>query len=409
MQCHAKAPEDRPSDAGTLLASLERIPEPVAVAPPLRDWFTRWERIRTIYAVATPILGMQTWLLVWGYFETGIAELVVAAVLGTAITLTALPIIGHAVAEILALRRLRAQGFGVADIRAAWPHWTATLERQRQREGLPPLPGRVVFDLTVVGAVGLAVLFAVVFPLLPILAPLDTNLTRGALLSMASTVYLGVLTGAGIGFVAPGIRLSPTGWFRRLSHRFWTSRLAGTIAKFAAFGQQHRLAASNTLHRHTELVLGLALEELWGALPAEMRRDLPEVPSLSRTLQAAAEEFRDLADRLQASAQDVAPHDPEEGQRLDGMRAQVLERQRDAITALERLRLQLLRAVAERRLTADLTLHLQLAHELERSLLADLAGHAELWRYLSRTSRPERLTTPTPTPSPTPGSNRAAA
>ncbi len=407
MQCLAKVPEDRPASAGDLLSGLERVPEPVTVAPALEQWFTRWERIRTIYAIATPILGMQTWLLVAGYFDTGISELFMAAVLGSVLSITALPIIAHGIAEVVALRRLHGQGFGVADIRAAWPYWTATLERERQREGLPPLPGRVVFDLTVVGAVGLAVLFGVIFPILPILAPADTAMTRGVLAMWASNVYLWVLTGIGIGFVAPGIRFSPRGWFRRLTHRFWNSRFAGAVTKLAVMGQARQLAASSTLHRNTEMVLGLAMEELWSALPHALRNDLPGVPALWRTLQAAAEELRDLAERLAESEREVATDAPDEVARLAGLRSGVTARQREAVTALERLRLHLLRAVAERRATADLTSHLEVAHALEQQLLADLAGHAELRRFLARGNRGSRGAAETPSPTPTP--NRAAA
>ena len=65
-QCLAKDADARPADAATLLGLLERAPEPVAIAPALRHWFTRWERFRPIYSLATPILALQTWLLVLG-------------------------------------------------------------------------------------------------------------------------------------------------------------------------------------------------------------------------------------------------------------------------------------------------------------------------------------------------------
>lgn len=397
QQCLAKTPDARPADCGALLAALERAPAPIVVAPPLAAWFTRWQRIRPIYAVATPIIGMQSWLLLWGYFQTGIGELVVAAVLSSALAVTALPIVAHGIAELVALRQLQRHGFGIADIRAAWSHWTDALEREYHARGLPPLPGRVVFDLTVLGAAGLAILFLIVFPILPLVVAADElSLTRAVLLSMASSVYLGVLTGTGIGFVAPGIRLKPHGRFRRLMERFWNSSFADGIARLARTGAPARIAATQTLHRNTELVLGLALDELWNALPAGLRLELGDVPTLAGTLQHAAEELRDLGERLAASVEDLADIDPPESRRLDALRVQVQQRQREAITELERLRLHLLRAVAERRATEDLTQQLAAAQELERTLLADLAGHATLRRMLSGTARP----TPSPTPSP---------
>src|SRR5690606_29854925 len=56
--CLDQRPESRPA-AADLLASLDRAPPPVTIAPPLMDWFTRWERIRVGYAIATPALAVQ--------------------------------------------------------------------------------------------------------------------------------------------------------------------------------------------------------------------------------------------------------------------------------------------------------------------------------------------------------------
>ena len=385
MSCLAHDPDARPADATAFLAALDRQGEPVAIAAPLTEWFTRWERIRPIYAMATPILGMQTWALLWGYFESGRTGLAVAAAVTTVLTLTAIPVLAHLTAEAAALRRLHRRGFSIEDIRAAWPHWTEVLERAHAREGLPPLAGRVVFDLTAVAALALALTAGVVMPVLRFLLPAnELGATLGALAALGSVAYLGMTVGLGIGFIAPGIRFRPRGRFRRLTERFWNSPLAAIVARVAAWGERHRLAASSTLHRHTELVLGLALETLWEAMPRTMHEGLGDVPGLAGTLRHAAEELRALAARLAEAIDAVEAVDPAEAARLGAIREEVLGRQREAIVMLERLRLQLLRALAERRTTGDLTQHLGEARTLERTLLREIAAHGELRSLLAR-------------------------
>ncbi len=398
LRCLAKDAADRPADATAFLAALERAPEPVAIAPPLVAWFSRWERFRTIYAVAIPMLALPTWLLIWGYFTSGIAGFVRAATFVVAASFTVLPIAAHLAAEVVELRRLRGRGFGVADLRAAWPHWIERLEREHRREGLPPLPGRVIFDLTVIGAAALLMLYVVVSPLLPILMPIDTNLARAILMDWASNVYLAVMTGIGIGLVTPGVRIPPRGLFRRLTSRFWHSRLAGVVGRLAGTGQRHRLAASSTIHRNTELVLALALEDLWKAMPPALRDGLDDVPALGRTLQRSAAELRDLGARLAEAEHNVASHDPDEAARVRSAHEAITARQRETITMLERLRLQLLRTVADRQPTADLDAHLARARELERTLLAELGGHAAVRRLLDRQRSGRHRGSPTPSP-----------
>lgn len=395
--CLAKDADDRPGDATAFLGLLERAPEPVAIAPPLVEWFTRWQRFRTIYAVAIPVLAMETWVLIWGYFASGMRQLVSAAAISAALVFTVLPIVAHLVAEAIALRRLHARGFGIADIRAAWAHWTERLEREHRREGLPPLPGRVLFDLTVVGAVALFILYVIVWPFIPVLAPLDPNLTKAVLMSMASNVYLAVMTGIAIGFVAPGIRLAPRGRFRRLAERFWRSRLAGIVTRLAAVGQSRTIAASSTVHRNTELVLGLAIDDLWHALPAALRDELGDVPALAHTLQHSAEELRDLANRISDAGAHLDAGEQADALQLPAVHASLVARQRETVAMLERIRLQLLRTLAEHRPTADLTVQLERAQQLERDLMADLAGQAAVRRLLDRRRR-SRSGTPTPSP-----------
>lgn len=397
-QCLAKEADDRPADAAALLALLERAPEPVAIAPALRHWFTRWERFRPIYSLATPILALQTWLLVWGSQTFDSRAMLVAAAISSVLTITAIPILGHLGFEAWALRALRRAGFGIADIRAAYPHWRETLERERQREGLPPLPGRVVFDLTVVGAVVLAVVFLFIYPRIDewyVWGP-EASYVKWAILSMSSTLYLATLTGIGIGFASPGFRIAPGGRFRRLVERFWQSPIAAAITRFSALGQQPQLAAPSTLHRNTELVLGLAVDDLWHAIPAALREGIEDVPALAQTLLASAGELRHIAEGLRASERDTA-HDEAEQRRLAAAREAVESRHRETITTLERLRLQLLRLVASREQSHELTSRLAEARAMEQSLLVDLAAHNEVRVLLGRSVRRAEAP-PTPTP-----------
>lgn len=209
--CLAKDADARPADANALLALLERVPEPVAIAPALRNWFTRWERIRPVYALATPILALQTWLLVYGSVEYDSRALLIAAAVSTVLTVTAVPLLIHLGFEAWALRALHRVGFGIADIRAASSHWRDALERERRSEGLPPLPGRVVFDLTVVGAVVLAAVFIFWYPNVDRWYDPwgEAAYVKRTILSMSSSLYLATLTGIGIGFASPGFRIAP--------------------------------------------------------------------------------------------------------------------------------------------------------------------------------------------------------
>jgi hypothetical protein len=324
--------------------------------------------------------------------------MLVAAAISSVLTVTAIPLLGHLGFEAWALRALHRLGFGIADIRAAYPHWRDTLERERRQEGLPPLPGRVVFDLTVVGAIVLAVVFLFIYPNVDewyTWAP-EARYVKGAILSLSSTLYLATLTGIGIGFASPGFQIAPGGRFRRLVERFWQSRFAAAVTSLASLGQSRRLAASSTLHRNTELVLGLAVDDLWHAIPAALRDGIDDVPALAHTLQASAGELRDIADRLRESERDTA-HDEAEQRRLVATREAVEQRHREAIATLERLRLQLLRLVASRERSHDLTARLEEARALEQSLLVDLAAHNEVRALLGR---PVRRADETPTPTP---------
>lgn len=401
--CLAHDPDQRPASGDALVGRLEASTDPVAVAPPLATWFSRWQRFRPIYAIAAPVLGLQSWLLMFGYFSSGRSGLLLASLLSSMISLTAVPLVAHAGAEFLALRRLRQQGFDIADIRAAWAQWTAQLQQRYDREGLRPLAGRVVFDLTLLGGIGVAVtwLGLLLLPLFPGVGTAGiSRIAVNALLGISTTVYLGVTIGLGISFIAPGVRVKPDGRLRRLLRWMWHSPAATRLARLAGTGQRHRLVPSGTLHRPTEMVLGLAIDEIWQSLPVALREQVgQDVPQVAAALCDGAEALRLSIDELRTAA-DLLPTHHAEAARLQQLRVTLEHRQQDTITTLERLRSQLLRSLADRQLSADLTHHLAHGRELERTLLFDVAAQDEVRRLLHRATRPltPRHTPASPSP-----------
>jgi len=394
MQCLAKEPDARPASATAFLGALERAPEPIAIAPPLRAWFTRWERIAPIYSIITPLLALQTSLLTFAYYRTVDQRVLVAMMVSTALSLSLIPIGAHFAFELAQLRRLRSEGFTLPDITAALPHWRAAERVLQEREGMRPLASRVILDLTVVFATTILIDLFLIEPNIRLLegASQAVRMWVLGLTGFMPALYLFTMIGVGIGFVSPGFRLPAQGRVRRLLDRFWGTPLAERVAAFAARGQRVIAANASTLHRPTEMVLGLAVDDLWRAIPDVLRADLGDVPSLAHTLERGATELRGLITSLQ------------ESEASDGIsaldRAGLVEarhglevRHRETIATLERVRLQLLRLLADRQHKA--------ARAIEAALHRDVAGRAEVRRLLHRPRRRHEHETPSPTPSPT--------
>lgn len=406
MQCLAKDPDARPASATAFLGSLERAPEPIAIAPPLRNWFTRWERIAPIYSVATPLFALQTSVLTYAYFRTAQQSFLLWMIVSTALSLSLIPIVVHLLFEAVQLRRLRAAGFTLADIKASLPHWRAAERIAQEREGLRPLASRVIFDLTAVFAVTILVDVLIIEPNIELLKFVSqaTRMWVLGLTGFMPALYLFTMIGAGIGFVSPGFRLAPHGRIRRLLDRCWSSKAAQWLEQLAGRGQRTLAANASTLHRPTEMVLGLAVDDLWRAIPEALRADLGDVPALAHTLEQGATELRGLITSLQESEASDGVADADRAAIVE-TRLGLEVRHRETIATLERVRLQLLRLLADRQPTSALTQQLEAARAIEASLHRDVAGHAEVRRLLHRPRRASAPGTPTPTPPP----ERAAA
>jgi serine/threonine-protein kinase len=124
---------------------------------------------------------------------------------------------------------------------------------------------------------------------------------------------------------------------------------------------------SAVTHRATELSLGMAAEQLYESLPRTTRRALKELPALLQRLQHDAQALRargdTLAEALQAGGASSATPSAARAA-LGAERERVQARLRDAVGALETIRLNLLRLHAGQSSLESLTTHIGVARAL---------------------------------------------
>jgi serine/threonine-protein kinase len=141
---------------------------------------------------------------------------------------------------------------------------------------------------------------------------------------------------------ALGLQFIPTRirnwWQTGIRDRLWNSRAGEWLARRLGAPEQSR-AVGGGVFRPTEAALGIAAGELFAALPETYRVELFELPAIVATLEARAAEARAEVDIVAALAR------PGSGDTA------VLEARRNAasanlaasVSALERIRLDLLR------------------------------------------------------------------
>jgi len=127
-------------------------------------------------------------------------------------------------------------------------------------------------------------------------------------------------------------------WIRRLNglwHRLWAGRLGRAFFRLAGTGMRPRARDVMPSNDATEFVLGRSTVALWEALPDGTRREARELPAVVERLESRAE-------RLRAAG--------ETGEELNG-----------TMTALENVRLALLKLSAGMGSVKDVTLYLERA------------------------------------------------
>jgi hypothetical protein len=170
---------------------------------------------------------------------------------------------------------------------------------------------------------------------------------------------------------------------RDVDTAFWERVWLGPIGRWSFsiarkfLGTRH--VASAMTHRATELSLGMAAEQLYANLPKETQRDLADLPTVLARLQRDAQMLRRNYDDLQEALADAgiaAASDryAEVQAARDAMHAKLGE----TVSALETIRLNLLRLHAGSATVEGLTTHLGLAADVSEEVERLIASHKEV-------------------------------
>lgn len=151
-----------------------------------------------------------------------------------------------------------------------------------------------------------------------------------------STMLLGAISNAlDVQFIPNAIR---KGWQTGIRDRLWNSKVGNWLAKRLGAPEQSR-AVGGGVFRATEAALGLAVSELFAALPSAFRENLEELPATVAALEATAAAARAELDVVAA----LAPSGSADAALLDRRRSAATTQLGASVAALEGIRLDLLR------------------------------------------------------------------
>ena len=370
-QCLTKHPSDRPARADALAEALGVAIEQRRELPAaLRAFVKRDGRMDG----GGTLLGLITALVsaVGLSASAGPSAGVVALV-----TMLALM---PAVFGVLAARDLLSRGFALADLPQAF---RVERESAREERAVRQPRWRTLLTRTLGATTRVVASTTALITPLAFFAGTSPRLSAVASLALVGTVASIALTITWLGVMQRQRDVDVEFWGAA-----WTGRFGGLAFSAAKRLRGAQRAAPAMTHRATELSLGLAAEQLFETLPASSRAALSDLPSVLKRLQQDAQRLRERLDQL-TDAIGHHTHDGNHG--VDGLRGErdaALARLRDAVTALETLRLGLLRLHAGSASLESLTTHLELAVDVSAEVDRLVAAQQEVEAALTYPLRP---------------------
>jgi serine/threonine-protein kinase len=174
--------------------------------------------------------------------------------------------------------------------------------------------------------------------------------------------------------------------------RFWKSKAGKKLFDIAGMNLK-RVAPSIAAgaHRPTEAVIGLEADRLFEELPKDVQKSLEGLPDTVQALEADAQGMRKQVAEMEAILAEIGDDDPSapsaaERARVragvEATRDEAKEKLREAVAALETIRLGLLYMQAGTGTVESLTMELKAAKGISDDMDNLLAGHREVERIL---------------------------
>ena len=180
----------------------------------------------------------------------------------------------------------------------------------------------------------------------------------------------------------------------RMMEKFWRSRPGKWLFSLAGHGLAPGTAAPVT-HRPTELAIGMAVDALFDALPKASRERLKELPDTVRVLEIQVAKMRLRVDELNDALARIEPANPatrggekrdQLGRELVATRDAAKERMQQAVSALESIRLDLLRLTAGAGSIEGVTADLANARDVGESVRLLVDAQGDVAKLLSSSS-----------------------
>ena len=174
--------------------------------------------------------------------------------------------------------------------------------------------------------------------------------------------------------------------------KLWGSRVGDWLFKLAGIWLPTPEPTGLGTYRPTEMAIGLAASRLFQELPKETRRELSDLPDTLQRLETDARALRTQVKELNSVLAEIgedpaAPvSDAREKVRAEvgATRDEAESRLRSAVTALETIRLGLLRMHAGESVLQSVTMELETARGLSHNMANLLEGHLEVERLLAQ-------------------------
>ena len=355
-RCLSPDPDNRYADAESLVAALDTSTAVVRSNLPaeLRAWANDPVPGLPLYGFLS-FTGLSTAVIYRASGVFGDLPMILSAGMMT------LPMIPGLVYQLRKTKRALAAGYRLSDLRFALRTWRAErigeLDRSRETR-LARIASWIPLQSAFLYVTSLVALFS------------SPPFTWPAVMMGKLAVFAGVTSLAGLSVF--GLPLVPKWLQRRMIGRargwLWNSRFGSWLAdRLAPKGAGVPLGA----FRPTEMALEVAIDDLFAALPDEYRDSLSDLPAIARRLTARAAELRE------ALTIDVGPEsDPDHSwQKLKNANS---ARLKETVTALERLRLGLMRLHGGMADLRPVTTALEAARLVDRDVERLVEGQAEV-------------------------------